>query len=113
MKDNKKSKLGEVRLVKDCMICRTDVILMAMKNGTILPENDTIMPKVCQKCTEKYLKEGILLINPNNSAFVVIKDSLFSQIFDDTILPPDNRICFTEQNVLDFINNLYNGLNDN
>jgi len=112
MKDNKKAKLGEVRLVKNCMICREDVILMAMKNNTILPENNTIMPQVCEKCTEKYLNEGILLINPDNGALVVIKDNLFSQIFEGTSIP-DGRICFTDQNVLDFINNLYNDLNDN
>ena len=112
MKDIKKAKIGEVCLVKDCMICRTDVILMAMNNNTILPENNTIMPQVCEKCTEKYLKEGILLINPDDGALAVIKDSLFSQIFENTSIP-DGRICFTEQNILDFINNLYNGLNDN
>lgn len=111
MKDDiEKSKFGDVRIVKDCMICRREVIFMAIKNNTIMPENNSIMPKVCDECTKKYLSEGILLINPDNGALVVIKDSLFLKIFENTSIP-DCRICFTEQNVLDFINNLYNNLN--
>jgi hypothetical protein len=93
-------KLGEVTLVKDCMICRKEVILIARKNAKAeLPKKNSILPKVCEACREKYLTKGVLLINPNNGRLVVLKDEAFSRIFKDPI--PERKIAFTDDELLD------------
>ena len=94
--------LGEVTLVKGCMICHEEVILMATRRikKAVLPEKGSILPEVCSKCKEKYLKEGILLINPNNGRLVVLKEDAFKRIFSNTSIPP-KRIAFAEDAVLD------------
>ena len=62
-------KLGDVRLVKDCMICQREVILLARRDSREdLPTNGSILPQVCKECRDKYLNIGVLLINPNNGA---------------------------------------------
>ena len=95
-------KLGEVTIVKGCMICREEVILMATRDGRgELPEKDTIMPEVCGKCESKYLIKGVLLINPNNGKLVVIKNEAFEKMFDTEI--PKHKIAFTDDEVLDRI----------
>lgn len=98
-----KSKMGEVRLVKGCMICHTEEILLATRNNTLMPDNGCILPQVCDECTKKYLIEGVLLINPNNANLAVIKDSLFLQLFENVKIP-NGRVCYTDQKVLDLIN---------
>lgn len=93
-------KLGEVTLVKGCMICHEEVILLARKNARgELPEKGSIMPEVCDKCKKKYLSKGVLLINPNNGRLVVLKDEAFKNIFSEPI--PDKKIAFTDDELLD------------
>lgn len=97
------TKLGDVRIVKDCMICQREVILLAKKNmKDDLPENNVTLPKVCEECNEKYLKLGVLLINPDNGNFVVVKNSAFKKIFANTPIPI-KKIAFAEQNVIETI----------
>jgi len=97
-------KLGDVTLVKDCLVCHREVILLARKNAVgELPEKGSILPQVCEECSNKYLATGVLLCNPHNGNFVVIKDELFKRIFDEKTPIPPKRIAWTEQEVLDNI----------
>ena len=93
--------LGEVALVKDCMICHREVILMARKTvkKAKMPENGSILPQVCDECREKYLTKGVLLINPNNGRLIVIKDEAFKRVFSGEM--PEGKIAFTDDKVLD------------
>ncbi|MFA5132869.1 MAG: hypothetical protein WC444_06110 [Candidatus Paceibacterota bacterium] len=97
-------KLGETTLVKDCMICHREVILIARKNTKYeLPPKDSTLPQVCEECQTKYLTEGILLINPNTGRLVVLKESAFKRIFSGP--PADQalktRIAFTDDTILE------------
>lgn len=98
------AKLGECTIVKDCVICRREVILLATRDSRHpLPEKDTLyVNQVCDECREKYLVNGVLLVNPDNGCLVVLKDEAFSRIFDQPI--PAGKICFAEQKVLDYLN---------
>ena len=82
-----------------CPICRKEAtsILIDKKLRNILPR-ETIGIEPCEKCKKKYLKEGILLINPNSGSLVVIKESAFKRIFNKPI--PPQRIAFAEEEVL-------------
>ena len=95
-------KLGEVTLVKECMICHKEVILMARRDAKgELPKKGSILPRVCDDCQKKYLTKGVLLINPDNGRLVVIKDSAFKKIFDAKI--PPRKVAFTDDIVLNRI----------
>lgn len=52
----------------------------------------------CDKCRETYLKEGVLLINPETCSLVVLKDDAFQRIFEKKI--PKGKICFAEEGVI-------------
>ena len=107
MATNKSALCGEITLVHDCMICRREVILMAKRDYVKLPEKGTTLPQVCEECREKYLKEGILLINPDTGRLVVLKEEAFKRIFkgetcEQTIR---KRIAWTDDKVLDMLQN--------
>ena len=94
------AKIGDVTLVKGCMICHTEVILMAKKNiRQDLPKQGEILPEVCKECRAKYLTKGVLLINPNNGRFVVLKDEAFQKVFNVDV--PEGKIAFTDDELLD------------
>lgn len=100
------ARIGDVTLVKDCMICHREVIMMATRDQkNKLPEKDSMLPSVCKKCHEKYLTEGILLINPDTGRLVVLKESAFVQIFSKVDIKKalEMRICFTDDEILDKI----------
>ena len=98
-----KTKLGDVRIVKGCMICHEEIILIATRNSSKpMVENDTILPQICKKCTKKYLTKGVLLINPDSGALVVLKDEAFKRIFN--VPKPKGKIAFVEQEVLEMLN---------
>jgi hypothetical protein len=86
-----------------CPICKKE-------NGEILLDQRlrerfgmyTMTPNPCKECTEKYLKKGVLLLNPKNGNLVVLKTSAFKRIFDLPV--PENHIGFCEQEVLDKLN---------
>ncbi len=103
-------KLGDVTMVKDCMVCRREVILLARKNAKAeMPEKGSILPQVCPDCREKYLKEGLLMINPENADYLVIKDEAFKGLFPEADLK-GHRIVFTEQRVIEAIRDKYKEL---
>lgn len=92
-------KLGDVTIVNGCMICHEEVILLARKNAKgELPEKDSILPQVCDKCRAKYLSKGVLLINPDNGRLVVIKDEAFNRLFNEPT--PPKKIAFTDDELL-------------
>ena len=83
-----------------CPICHED-------NGTLLLdrrlrpkfEMRTLTPEPCDKCKEKYLKNGVLIMNKECNRLVVLKDEVFARIFDMAI--PKGKICFCDEEVLD------------
>jgi hypothetical protein len=89
------------------MICRREVIMMARKNTKEkLPERGTVLPQVCEECREKYLKEGILLINPDNGRLIVLREEAFKHFFRDDETRAETikrRIAWTEDAVLDML----------
>lgn len=87
--------------MEGCPICQKE-------NGTILLDRRlrntfdriTINPTgVCDKCKKKYLKSGVLLINPHNLRLAVIKISAFKRIFNMPV--PEKHIAFMEDEVFD------------
>lgn len=86
-----------------CPICGEE-------NGTILMdrrlkptfEMHTPSPEPCSGCKEKYLKEGILLLNPKNGDLVVLKITAFKRMFNVPV--PEKHIAFVEAEVLERIN---------
>ena len=64
-----------------------------------LPEKGSIMPDVCEKCQKEHLSKGVLLINPNNGRFIVLKDEAFKRIFNAEM--PPKKIAFTDDELLD------------
>lgn len=59
----------------------------------------TVTPNPCDKCKEKYLKKGVMLINPQNGRLAVIKTSAFKRIFNAKV--PTKKIAYTDDEVLD------------
>ena len=87
-----------------CPICQKE-------NGSLLLdrrlkptfEMHTPTLELCEDCKEKYLTDGVMLVNPENGSLVVIKISAFKRMFNTPV--PPKHIAFTEQKVLDLINN--------
>lgn len=86
-----------------CPICKED-------NGSLLldrrlkPRFDmhTIDPtQPCDKCKEKYLKKGVMLINPETCSLAVIKVSAFKRMFNVPV--PEKHIAFAEEQVIQLI----------
>lgn len=108
--DRKKSgepltKLGDVSLVNDCLLCDSQVILMATrqsKNKQMMPSGSQL-PNICDKCKEKYLVEGngIALINPETYSVAVVSQDFFENNF--TVPIPKGRMCFVEGTIVEQI----------
>lgn len=94
-----------------CPICQetTGEILLDKRLRPIF-EMKTMTPMPCEKCKKKYLKKGIMLINPKTCSLVVIKRKVFTNLFDAPI--PDKHMAFCDQEVIDRINNLAKESND-
>lgn len=59
----------------------------------------TKTPEPCANCVKKYLKKGVLLIEPKSGALVVLKNSAFKRIFNNPI--PKQHIAFVEEGILE------------
>jgi len=92
--------------IPQCFICGEDknelVLFGAAYKGQV-PMHMIVNYEPCEKCKEKYLVDGVLLIEcylenekrvPTGS-FVVLKEEAFKRIF--TIDFPENRICHIEE----------------
>jgi hypothetical protein len=83
-----------------CPICKKEAtgILMDRRLKASLPRQ-SLGVEPCDKCRKKYLKNGILMINPYTGSLVVIRESAFKRIFKNTPVPP-KRIAFAQEEVL-------------
>ena len=61
-------------------------------------EMKTMTPIPCEKCRNKYLKKGVMLINPETCSLVVIKDRAYHNLFEGKI--PEKRIAFCDEAVV-------------
>lgn len=55
---------------------------------------------VCPECEEKYLREGVLLIDFSNGSLVVMKDEAFLRLTDNKMKIPPNRIIETPYHII-------------
>lgn len=92
-----------------CPICKKDngILLLdtriVRKNGQ--PQlretfdHHTIDPRnPCKECQDKYLKDGVLIINPETCSLVVMKTEAFTRIFDKPA--PPHHIAFCDEELL-------------
>lgn len=96
---------GFVTIVKDCLICQREVILMDRRGRDIeskIPKG-SILPQICEECHQKYCVEmdGVCLINPETGSLAVISKKAFDNIF--TIPCPEGRICHAEEKIIQAI----------
>lgn len=82
-----------------CPICKgeTDFLLLDRRLRPTF-ERYTITHEPCDKCREKYLKKGTMLMNPKTGSLVVLKDSAFKRVINKPI--PKGKICFVDEEVL-------------
>jgi len=85
-----------------CPICKGEMNMLLMDRRLRPTFNmHTVVPnEVCDKCKEKYLKDGTMLINPKTGSLVVLKDSAFKRIFEGRTLPK-KKIAFCDEEVLE------------
>jgi len=78
-----------------CVICNegTGVLLDRRLQKSLEPRT-TSPTEVCEKCREKYLKNGTMLINPKTGRLAVIRDEAFKRVFPKMSAP--KKICFVE-----------------
>ena len=80
-KDNDNHDGKEYVSMVHCQLCNEGMYILLKKNlKKTLPPKIMIPGEVCKDCTEKYLKKGILLFNPNTPACVVITDDAFRRM---------------------------------
>jgi len=86
-----------------CPICKkeTGTILMDRRLKPTF-SHQTLTPEPCDKCRKKYLTKGVMLLCPDTGSLLVLKESAFKRLFNKPI--PKGKICFTEQAVLDNLN---------
>jgi len=86
--------------MEKCVICgkSTNALFLDMRLKDTFDTCTTTPTSLCDECKEKYLKNGVMLINPETGKLVVIKDSAFKRIFDKPI--PKHKIAFTDNEVL-------------
>ena len=53
---------------------------------------------VCKDCEEKYIKEGIMIIDPHTGTLSVIREEAYGRIFDTPI--PEGRIAFMKEDLM-------------
>lgn len=85
-----------------CPICNEhmDVLLSTRiqegKIKEIFAQRDYVDPtRVCEKCEEKYLSVGVLIIDPETGSVAVLKDEAFKEHF--TIPIPEGKIVFMHE----------------
>lgn len=89
-----------------CPICREESgeLLLDRRLKPVFDMHTILPTGVCKKCRKKYLTKGIMLINPETAALVVLRDEAFARLFNKPV--PKSRIVFCEQGVIDKINQL-------
>jgi len=89
--------------IEKCVICGKDTgqLFLDRRLKNTFNKHTSTPTSLCDKCKKKYLKDGVMLINPENGKLSVIKDSAFKRIFDKPI--PKGKIAFTDDEVLLFL----------
>lgn len=84
-----------------CPICKepTGTLLLDRRLKERFDRYTVNPTEVCDKCQKKYLKTGVMLINPHTGRLAVIKISAFKRIFDKEV--PEKHIAFVDDEVLD------------
>lgn len=97
--------LSHVALVV-CPICGQDsgvVLSTTIENNELKKVFDKkryVDPTiVCPKCREKYLKEGILLINPHTLNLVVLRLDAYMRNFPNQVIT-DDHIIFADNELI-------------
>ncbi len=90
--------------IQKCPICQEDMgILMDRRIKDTFESKYTCIPtQVCDDCKKKYLKDGTMLINPDNGKLVVLADGAFKKMFNKEKTPP-HKIAFTDDELLEKI----------
>ncbi len=100
------SRKGEVRLVKDCMICHREVVLRAIRDSNLpMPPDGAILPEICADCKRSFLSTGVALINPNTGSLVVIKDEVFKIIFPRERIPL-RKVLWADEEIIDAVRDI-------
>jgi len=66
-------------------------------------EHYTVNPSgVCDECREKYLKEGVMFINPETGSLYVIKEEAARRVLSDSNVsfPEKERIVFCDEGII-------------
>ena len=83
-----------------CPICKEETgnILMDKRIINVF-ERHTINPtNPCDKCREKYLSIGVMLINPETCSLAIIKDEAYTRMFNQKV--PIGKIAFAKEQII-------------
>jgi hypothetical protein len=83
-----------------CPICGGDTgALLMNKRLHKTFGKQTVNPRTtCGECKEKYLKLGVMLINPETGSLAVLKDEAFVRLFNTPV--PAGKIAFAAESVV-------------
>lgn len=101
--------------ISQCIICgkdKNEIVLLGAAYKKEAPIYMVTSIEPCDECKEKYLSQGVLLVEckeENNKkiptgSITVIKDEAFSNIFNVSI--PKGKIAMVEVGVLEKINSM-------
>jgi hypothetical protein len=52
------AKLGEVRVIKNCIVCKKECFVVATQDGQLLPPEGAISVSICGDCCKEYINQG-------------------------------------------------------
>ena len=89
-----------------CPICGDDtgvVLSTTIEDGKLTTPFDKMRyvdpSMVCPTCREKYLKEGILLINPKTCSLAVLKVDAYMRMFPNQVITDDHIVFADEEQI--------------
>jgi hypothetical protein len=92
-----------------CIICgepKQIILFGKLKGDAEAPRKVTLSIEPCDACKEKYLKEGVMLVEANEQrqptgSIVVIKTEAFTRMFNVEV--PNQHIAFVDHTVITMI----------
>jgi len=100
--------------ISQCIICgedKNEIMLLGAAYKEQAPMHMVMTVEPCDKCREKYLSVGILLVEAEEndkgdriptSRVLVLKEEAFKRVFPEMTVP-EKRIAFVEKEVFQFI----------
>lgn len=92
-----------------CPICNEDtgvVLSTTIEDGKLTTPFDkmryTDPSMVCPTCREKYLTNGIMLINPQSGSLAVLKLSAYERLFPNQVIT-DDHIVFADEPLIEML----------